>query len=98
MITVNETIIKILKEIEEWAKKEKLDQFKKLYEFLHGSRSDIELKNLDEYIDKKLEENDIDQIQYDMAYSILDKLLEEIAEGKNVFVNNIYDFYIRFFH
>ena len=31
------------------AKKEKLDQFKKLYEFLHGSRSDIELKNLDEY-------------------------------------------------
>lgn len=45
-------------------------------------------------LQKALEENDIDQIQYDMAYSILNKLLEEIAEGKNIFVNNDHKKYI----
>lgn len=39
-------------------------------------------------LQKALDENDITKEQYDMAYKMLKELLDQIAKGKNMIVNN----------
>ena len=45
-------------------------------------------------LQKALDENDITQEQYDMAYNTLKKRLNEIANNENIYINNNHKTYI----